>query len=60
MEESKAKPAEDLYMESQRNIDNMTYALVSIKDGDAVLKDVIIDDKSIKEIVKESQASGKG
>jgi len=38
----------------------MTYALVSIKDGDAVLKDVIIDDKSIKEIVKESQASGKG
>jgi len=60
MEESKAKPAEDLYMESQRNIDNKTYALVSIKDGDAVLKDVMIDDKSIKEIVKESQASGKG
>jgi len=49
MEESKAKPAEDIYRRYNRRSDtiNQTYALVAIKSGDAVLKDVYIDDKPI-------------
>ncbi|WP_299104935.1 GDYXXLXY domain-containing protein [uncultured Winogradskyella sp.] len=49
MEESKAKPAEDIYRKFNRRNDsiNETYALVAIKNGDAVLKDVFINDKSI-------------
>lgn len=49
MEEFKAKPAEDIYRKYNRQNDtiNKTYALVAIKNGDAVLKDVYINDKSI-------------
>ena len=54
MEESKAYDAEIVYNESLRNIkEHKTYALVYIKDGEAVLDDVLIDGISIKEIVKE-------
>lgn len=52
MEESKADDAEQTYAESQRNSDKTTYALVCIKDGEAVLKDVLIDGISINEIVR--------
>lgn len=51
MEESKAKPAERLYLESNRERQQDTYALVMVKDGKAVLKDVIIDGIPIKEAV---------
>ncbi len=51
MEESKAYPAERAYIESQLDSTKTTYALVSIKNGDAVLKDVLIDGVSIREIV---------
>ena len=49
MEESKAKPAEDIYRKYNRRLDtiNKTYAVVAVKDGKAVLKDVFINDKSI-------------
>ncbi|NRD21620.1 GDYXXLXY domain-containing protein [Winogradskyella litoriviva] len=49
MEETKAKPAEDVYRKYNRRNDSLsvTYALVAIKNGDAVLKDVYINDKSI-------------
>jgi uncharacterized membrane-anchored protein len=49
MEETKAKPAEDIYRKYSRRNDsiNATYALVAVKNGDAVLKDVYINDKSI-------------
>ncbi|GAB4161184.1 MAG: hypothetical protein Tsb0033_18240 [Winogradskyella sp.] len=49
MEESKAKPAEDIYRKYNRRRDtlNDTYALVAIKNGKAVLKDVYINDKPI-------------
>ncbi len=59
MEESKAYDAELAYRDAQINEDNITYALVSIKDGDAVLKDVFINDVSIKEIVKAKQEEDK-
>lgn len=54
MEESKAKAAEDLYRKSTADQKTLTYALVNVKEGKATLKDVIIDNKSIKDIVEES------
>ena len=52
MEETKAKAAEDLYRESTTDQKTLTYALVNIKEGKATLRDVIIDDKSIKDVIK--------
>ncbi len=51
MEEKKAKMAEKVYRKSQLNTDKETYALVILKNGESVLKDVLIDGKSIKDIV---------
>lgn len=50
MEESKAFDAEQEYIKSQADSTKTTYALVSIKDGYAVLKDVLIDGVSVVEI----------
>jgi uncharacterized membrane-anchored protein len=55
LEESKAKDTEHVYRQSQIDTTSVTYALVSIKNGKAVLKDVLINEKSIREIVKENQ-----
>lgn len=55
MEESKAYDAELAYRQTQQQLNKTTYALVSIKKGDAVLKDVLIDGMPIKEIVKQNQ-----
>ncbi|HMB62545.1 MAG TPA: hypothetical protein VKN36_05700, partial [Eudoraea sp.] len=52
MEESKANEAELTYRQSQRDTSKITYALVRIKNGEAVLKDVMIDGISIRELVK--------
>ncbi len=52
MEETKAADAEKLYWETLRDNSKTIYALVYIKDGDAVLKDVCIDGVSIKDLVK--------
>ena len=59
MEESKAYDAELAHRESQQDTNQVTYALVSIKNGDAVLKDVLIDGISIRKIVKENQQENK-
>lgn len=59
LEESKADQAESAYGQSRRDTVQITYALVSVKDGDAVLKDVLIDGISIKEIVKGNQKNEK-
>ena len=53
MEESKAKPAEDAHWEASRDTSQITYALVNIKNGKAVLKNVLINGKPIKEVVEE-------
>lgn len=50
MEESKAYDAELAYR-NRRNFEKPAYALVSIKEGKSVLKDVIIDGISVKEII---------
>lgn len=55
MEESKAYPAEQAYVKSQLDSTKTTYALVSIKNGDAVLKDVLIDGIPIREVVEHSR-----
>lgn len=53
MEESKAYSAEQAYLKSQLDSTKTTYALVSIKNGDAVLKDVMINGVSIGKIVED-------
>lgn len=52
MEESKALDAERTYRQSQQDTSKVTYALVNIRQGEAVLKDVLIDGVSLREIVK--------
>ncbi|MEK6154157.1 GDYXXLXY domain-containing protein [Flavobacteriaceae bacterium 3-367] len=54
MEESKAYEAEQTYRESQVDSTQVAYALVNIKEGDAVLRDVLIDGVPIREIVKKN------
>ena len=52
MEETIAYDAEQAYRQSQLDTTKLTYALVKIKNGNAVLKDVLIGGTSIDEIVK--------
>ena len=52
MDENKAATAEHLYREAQRDAAQPAYAVVHIRKGDAVLKDVILDGVSIKDLVK--------
>ncbi|MCF7568895.1 GDYXXLXY domain-containing protein [Sabulilitoribacter arenilitoris] len=53
MEETKAYDAEVAVRNNRRDsVTNTTYALVYIKDGEAVLNDVVINDISIKEYVE--------
>jgi uncharacterized membrane-anchored protein len=54
MEEFKASSAESIYRERNLDSSNRTYALVSIFKGDAVIKDVLINDSSIAEIIHTS------
>jgi Uncharacterized membrane-anchored protein len=51
MEESKAYEAEKAYRRSGRDTNQIAYSLVSIKDGEAALKEVFIDGVPIKEVV---------
>lgn len=53
MEEQKAPRAEKLYIQSTRDTSHKTYSLVCIKNGEAVLKDVLIDEIPIGQITKE-------
>ncbi|RED47925.1 GDYXXLXY domain-containing protein [Seonamhaeicola aphaedonensis] len=50
MEEGKAYDAEVVVRENQKNIENV-YALVFVKNGESVLKDVIIDNMPLKDYV---------
>lgn len=52
MEESKAPLAEKAYRESARDTSRTTYALLLVKDGEAVLTDVLINEISIAELVR--------
>ena len=50
MNENKAQSAETVYQESNKIIQNNTCALVAIKSGKAVLKDVLIDNISVRKL----------
>jgi uncharacterized membrane-anchored protein len=55
LEESKALPAEQAYAASLRDSSQVTYALVQIKAGNAVLKEVLIGGIPIREKVQSAQ-----
>lgn len=57
MEESKALDAELAYRKSAVDTSQVACALVKIKGGESVLKDVLIDGISIKEVVKNQRAN---
>ena len=52
MEESKAGPAERVYRDAMRDGHSMAYALVSVYEGNAVLKDVMIDDVPLTDLAE--------
>lgn len=58
VEESKAEAAEKRYNEQQSDSSTVTYALVNVKQGNALLKDIQINGRSILEMV-DAQAYGK-
>lgn len=55
IEESKAPQAEISYNEANSDEKIASYALVAIKNGKAVLKDVMLDDVSIGQYIKDSR-----
>ncbi|MCX2745354.1 GDYXXLXY domain-containing protein [Mangrovivirga sp. M17] len=55
MEESMAPVAETVHRESQQDSLVDSYSIVKVLNGEAVLDDVVIGDRSIREIVKERQ-----
>jgi len=57
LEESKASQAEQIYWKAQRDSAQVVYALVSIGQGQAVLQDVIINDRPIIDIINELNKS---
>ena len=57
MEETKAYDAEQLYRESLSDTLQTTYALVHIKEGEAVLEDVMVDGVPIREVVKSREGT---
>ena len=52
MEETKSLEAENIYRESLSDTSKNTYALVNVKNGAAVLKAVMINEISIKDLIK--------
>jgi uncharacterized membrane-anchored protein len=56
MEESKAGEAEQVYTESVMDSTQVAYALVSVKKGAAVVKDVMINDVPIRELVLKNRS----
>lgn len=53
LEESKAPEAERAYWEANRDTSQVAYALVALKNGNAALKDVMVNDKSVVDVVNE-------
>lgn len=53
MDEFKAPKAEAAYRESTRDSTLKPYAVVSILNGDAVVKDVLINEQSIRQVIRQ-------
>ena len=56
LEESKASQAEQLYWQAESDTTQVAYGLVTIGKGRAVLTDVMINDKSVVDIIEEINA----
>ena len=54
MDEFKAPKAEKMYRQSNRDSTQKVYAMVSVLKGKAVIKDVMINEKSIRIAIEES------
>lgn len=50
LEESKAPKAERMYFDASRDTNKISYVTVKVIDGNSVLNDLIINDKSIKDL----------
>ena len=59
LEESKASQAEQLYWQTQRDSAQVAYGLVSIGRGTAVLQDVMINDRSVVDVISELNADSR-
>lgn len=59
MNENKAQSAETAYAEANRIPTQSTYALVAVKKGKAVIKDVMINNTSIRVLAKNNRNSQK-
>lgn len=59
MNENKAKNAEEVYAESTIDTTKTACAVVATKNGEAVIKDVLIDNISIKELAKANNNTNK-
>ena len=59
MNENKAESAETSYNEANRIPNQKTYALVAVKKGKAVIKDVIINNTSVQVLAKNNRNSQK-
>lgn len=55
MEESKAAYADEAYMEASRDTSMVTYAIIHVLNGDAVIRDVYIDGVPIAEVARKRQ-----
>ncbi|MFT3705974.1 MAG: GDYXXLXY domain-containing protein [Agriterribacter sp.] len=55
MDEFKAPKAERVYRESSIDSSQKTYAVVSILNGEAAIRDVMINDKPIRQVIKEME-----
>jgi uncharacterized membrane-anchored protein len=55
MEESKAPAAEQIYNEAAIDTNQVAYALVMVRNGEAVVRDVMIDGVSILDIIEKQQ-----
>jgi uncharacterized membrane-anchored protein len=59
MEEFKAPVAETVYAEASRDSNQIAYALVMVRNGDAVVADIFIDNVSIREVIRNRQDPAK-
>jgi hypothetical protein len=59
MEEYKAPGAEKIYRERHTDTTQKTYAIVNIYNGEAIIKDVYINDTLINEVIRSRNVSGK-
>lgn len=57
LEETKAPAAEEAYRDAQQRGEQPAYALVHVQEGEAVLKDVMIDGVSIRTWAKQKNAT---